>query len=227
MLKNLLKLLFPTLCYGCNSLLLNNEKMLCATCIHNLPYTNHHLLEMNHVKGKFYGIIDIQFASSMLYFQNNGIVQRLIHQLKYKGKQEIGTYLAENYALDLKDIDNKYKFDLIIPVPLHPKKIKKRGYNQVETFCLTLSKALQISYNSEILFRKNNSKTQTRKNKNERFENTESFFDVIFDETFHGKHFLLVDDVITTGATIESCVKALLKIPNAKVSVITLAYTQS
>ncbi|MBF02349.1 MAG: amidophosphoribosyltransferase [Flavobacterium sp.] len=225
--KNLLKLLFPSLCYGCNELLLNNEKIICSSCIHHLPYTHHHLLEQNDTLNKFYGIVDLEFAYSMLYFHKEGIVQNLIHQLKYKGKQEIGTFLGLNYAPSLQHLKEKYRIDEIIPVPLHPKRLKERNYNQVETFCLALSNELGIPYNDTLLFRNEYSKTQTKKNKVERQTRGKNLFEVKNSPEFNGKHFLLIDDVITTGATIEACTKALLKIPNAKVSVITLAYTQS
>lgn len=225
--KNLLKLLFPPLCYGCNELLLNNEKIICASCIHHLPMTNHHLLECNDTKNKFYGIVDFEFAFSMLYFHKNGVVQKLIHQLKYKGKQEIGTYLGYNYALLLKSHIEKYKVDEIIPVPLHTKRFKQRGYNQVDTFCRAMSEELKIPYNPSLLVRNSYAITQTKKNKTERQSNQTVLFDIKNHTIEKGKHFLLMDDVLTTGATIESCAKALLKIPNSKVSVITMAFTQS
>ncbi|NHN27341.1 ComF family protein [Flavobacterium jejuense] len=225
--KNLLKLLFPPLCFGCNELLLNNEKIICTSCVHDLPLTHHHLLDTNDTKKKFYGIVDLEFAFSMLYFHKEGIVQKLIHQLKYKGKQEIGSYLAIIYALSLKGLKEKYNIDEIIPVPLHPKRLKERSYNQVDTFCLTLSRELSIPYNKTLLIKNEYSKTQTKKNKAERQVLNNSLFDIKDYSSAEGKHFLLIDDVITTGATIESCAKTLLKIPNAKVSVITIAYTQS
>lgn len=225
--KNLLKLLFPPLCYGCNELLLNNEQIICSACIHHLPTTNHHFLESNDTKNKFYGIVALEFAFSMLYFHKDGIVQKLIHQLKYKGKQEIGTYLGRYYALLLKNHIEQYKIDEIIPVPLHPKRQKERTYNQVDAFCLAISEEFKIPFNNSLLVRNLYSKTQTKKNKTERQSQSLNIFEVKNTSQSSGKHFLLIDDVITTGATIESCAKALLKIPNSKVSVITIAFTQS
>ena len=227
MLKNLLNLLFPKLCNGCNSLLLKNEAIICSTCRHGLPLTQHHNLKDNYTTKKFYGIIPVEFSASMLFFHKEGIVQNLIHNLKYRKHQEIGTFLGNWYAEDLKEIAKKHDFYEIIPVPLHKKRLQERGYNQVTTFCEALSKNLHINYNDKLLFRNLYSKTQTKKNKEQRNEVTKSLFDVTFTEADYDKHFLLVDDVITSGATLEACAKALLKIPNAKISIVTIAYTDS
>ena len=227
MLKYLLNLLFPKLCMGCDSLLLQNEKIICTNCNHNLPYTNHHILAGNDTTKKFYGIIPVEFSAAMLYFHKKGIVQNLIHNLKYKKHQEIGTLLGEWYAKDLESVANIKTVSEIIPVPLHKKRLEERGYNQVTTFCEALSKNLHINYNDKLLFRNLYSKTQTKKNKEQRNEVTKSLFDVTFTEADYDKHFLLVDDVITSGATLEACAKALLKIPNAKISIVTIAYTDS
>ena len=227
MLKFLINLLFPKLCMGCDSLLLQNEKIICTNCNHHLPYTNHHILAGNDTTKKFYGIIPVEFSAAMLYFHQKGIVQNLIHNLKYKKHQEIGTLLGKWYAKDLESVANIKTVSEIIPVPLHKKRLEERGYNQVTTFCEALSKNLHINYNDKLLFRNLYSKTQTKKNKEQRNEVTKSLFDVTFTEADYDKHFLLVDDVITSGATLEACAKALLKIPNAKISIVTIAYTDS
>ena len=227
MLKNLINLLFPKLCMGCHSLLLQNEKIICTECNHNLPYTNHHILSGNDTIKKFYGIIPIEFSASMLYFHKKGIVQNLIHNLKYKKHQEIGTILGEWYAKDLESVANIKTVSEIIPVPLHKKRLEERGYNQITTFCEALSNELKIPYNPNLLYRNRYSKTQTKKDKENRKDITNALFDVHFTETDYNKHFLLVDDVMTSGATLEACAKALLKIPNSKVSIVTIAYTLS
>lgn len=227
MLKNLINLLFPKLCSGCNALLLKNENIICSECLHHLPLTQHHFLERNDTTKKFYGIIPIEFSASMLYFHHKGIVQNLIHNLKYKNHQEIGTLLGEWYAKDLSNEPKLKSVSEIIPVPLHKKRLEERGYNQVTTFCEALSKELKIPYNPDLLYRSRYSKTQTKKNRESRKEVTNALFDVNFSEIDHNKHFLLVDDVMTSGATLEACAKALLKIPNSKVSIVTIAYTLS
>ena len=184
-------------------------------------------MKENEAYKKFYGRIAVEHASAFLYFHKKGIVQQLIHNLKYKGHEEIGTILGNWYAEDLKEIILALKANQIIPVPLHPKKFKERGYNQVFTFSKSLSENLQLNYNEKILFRKVYSKTQSKKNLLGRSEGIENIFDVHFTEKDHNKHFLLIDDVITTGATLEACARALLKIPGAKISIICMAMAQS
>lgn len=227
MFQSILNLFFPKSCSGCDVILLANEKVICSICRHNIPLTNHHLWKENEAYNKFYGRIPVEYASAFLYFHKKGIVQQLIHNLKYKGHEEIGSILGDWYAEDLKKIILSLKANEIIPVPLHPKKLKERGYNQVSTFSQSLSKNLNLNYNDTILFRKVYSKTQSKKNLLGRSEGIERIFDVHFTEKDHGKHFILIDDVITTGATLEACGRALLKIPGAKISIICMAMAQS
>ncbi|GAA3752352.1 MULTISPECIES: ComF family protein [Flavobacterium] len=188
-----------------------------------MPLTYYHLDPKNEAVKKFYGKIDIQFAAAFLYFNKKGIVQELIHNLKYKGHQEIGSVLGSWYSEDLKEIRFEVPFDAIIPVPLHKRKFKERGYNQVTTFGKEIALGLDIPFEENILIRKLYTKTQSKKNLLGRSENIGNIFDVKFDETHHHKHFLIVDDVFTTGATIEACARALLKIPGAKISMICMA----
>lgn len=227
MLKSLLNLFFPPVCGGCNSFLLTNEKVICTLCRHHIPLTNHHLLPENEAFKKFYGRIPLEYASAFVYFHKKGIVQELIHKLKYKGHEEIGAVLGHWYAQDLKESIHLNAVNMIIPVPLHKKKLKERGYNQVSTFGKALSAEFSISYEDSILIRTVYSKTQSKKNLLDRSEGISAVFDVSFTEEHHNKHFLLVDDVITTGATLEACARALLKIPGAKISIVCMAMAQS
>lgn len=227
MFQSIINLFFPKSCSGCDAILLANEKVICSICRHNIPLTNHHLLTENEAFKKFYGRIPIEYASAFLYFHKKGIVQKLIHNLKYKGHEEVGTLLGEWYTEDLKEIISSLEADEIIPVPLHPKKYKERGYNQVSTFGKSLAEKLELDYNETILFRKVYSKTQSKKNLLGRTEGIETIFNVHFTEKDHNKHFVIIDDVITTGATLEACSRALLKIPGAKISIICMAMAQS
>lgn len=188
-----------------------------------MPLTQYHLDPKNEAMKKFYGKVDIQFAATFLYFNKKGIVQELIHNLKYKGHQEIGTVLGSWYVEDLKEIQLEIPFDAVIPVPLHKKKFKERGYNQVTSFGKEIASGLEIPFEENILIRKIYSKTQSKKNLLGRSENIENIFDVEFTEADCNKHFLIVDDVLTTGATIEACSLALLKIPGVKISMICMA----
>ena len=227
MFESLINLFFPKVCSGCRSFLLTNETIICTVCRHDIPLTNHHLNSENEAYKKFYGRIPIVHASALFYFHKKGIVQELIHNLKYKGHEEIGAILGEWYAEDLKNIESLATVDEIIPVPLHRRKLKERGYNQVTAFGKALSTSLNAAYNESLLIRNVYSKTQSKKNLLGRTEGIESIFDVSFTEKSHNKHFLLIDDVITTGATLEACSRALLKIPGAKISIVCMAMAQS
>ncbi|RED24734.1 ComF family protein [Flavobacterium cutihirudinis] len=218
---------FPKVCSGCRSVLMTNETVLCTSCRHEMPLTQYHLDAKNEAVKKFYGKIEIEHASAFLYFNKKGIVQELIHNLKYKGHEEIGTVLGHWYAEDLKELKLNNSFEVVIPVPLHPKKFKERGYNQVTAFGKALSESLNLTFDETVLFRKKYSKTQSKKNLLGRSENIESIFDVHFSERNHNKHFLIVDDVLTTGSTLEACSKALLKIPGAKISIVCMAMANS
>ncbi|RAR72635.1 ComF family protein [Flavobacterium aciduliphilum] len=226
MIKSIVNLFFPKTCCGCNAYLLHQEIILCGRCRHEIPLTHHHENETNEVVQKFYGRVALEFGAAQFYFHKKGIVQGLIHHLKYKGQQEIGTVLGYWYAEDLKPIVTSKKITCIIPVPLHKRRLRTRGYNQVTTYGKALSEKLEIPYNETLLFRKLYSKTQTKKSLLKRSEVESSLFEVDCNESHHNQHFLLVDDVITTGATLEACAKALLKIPGARVSIVCIALSQ-
>ena len=227
MFQSILNLFFPKCCSGCDTILMANEKVICTLCRHNIPLTNHHLLVENEAYKKFYGRIPVEYASAFLYFHKKGIVQKLIHNLKYKGHEDIGIILGNWYSEELKETILALKADEIIPVPLHSKKLKERGYNQVSTFDQSLSEKLNVKYNDAVLFRKTYSKTQSKKNLLGRTEGIETIFDVHYSPQDHNKHFIIIDDVITTGATLEACGRALLKIPGARISIICMAMAQS
>ena len=226
MFENLINLFFPKACSGCNSFLLANENVICTVCRHEIPLTNHHKIENNEAVVKFYGRIPIEFAAALFYFHKKGIVQEMIHKLKYKGHQEVGTAIGYWYAEELKRITELNSVDYIIPVPLHKKRLKERGYNQVEAFGKSLSESMAIPYNDSVLIRNVYSKTQTKKNLLGRSEVVGSIFSAVQDDSLHNKHFMLIDDVITTGSTLEACGRELLKIPGAKLSIVCMAMTQ-
>lgn len=226
MLQSIINLFFPKACAGCNAILLTTENVICTECRHNIPLTNHHNIPNNEALLKFYGKLDVVHASALFYFQKRGIVQELIHKLKYKGHQEIGETIGFWYAEELKNNVVLKDVDFIIPVPLHPKKLKKRGYNQVAAFGKSLSETLKIPIKELILVRDKHTKTQTRKNILDRSESVSHIFSVTATDEFHNKHFLIIDDVITTGATLESCGQELLKIPGARLSIVCIAMSK-
>ncbi len=227
MLKKLLSLFFPDLCVGCANILIENENLICITCRHNMPLTNHLLVDENQAFKKFYGRMLVEHVSAMLYYHKKGIVQQLVYNLKYRGHQAIGTLLGEWYVEDLVGTQKLQLVDFIIPVPLHKKRFKERGYNQVNSFCEAIAKGLNKKYDSTILHRNEYAVTQSKKNLIDRNAVLENTFQTQFSAVHHNKHFLLIDDVLTTGATLEACGKAILKIPGAKLSIVTIAMSQT
>lgn len=227
MLKSLVNLLFPKTCCGCNVALLQAENTVCTRCRHDMPFTQHYKNVNNEVYNRFQGRLLLEHASSAVYFHKKGMVQQMVHNLKYKGQQQVGTLIGQLYGNDLKYVESLQTITEIIPVPLHPKKLRERGYNQVTTFGRELATALNVPYNETILLRKTYTKTQTNKNLAARAEIIGSAFDVKYTQKDIGKHFLLIDDVVTTGATLEACGRALLQIPNSKLSIVTIAYAHT
>ena len=226
MFQSLINLFYPKVCAGCDSFLLSTEYIICSRCRNDMPLTHHSKIAENEAFKKFYGKVPVEFAATFVYFHKKGLVQRMIHNLKYKGCEEVGTAMGEWFALELKTIGVLLSVDAIIPVPLHKRKLRARGYNQVTTFGLALSEKLEITYNDNLLVRTRYSKTQTTKNLLGRTEvNANTIFDVVFTQNDYNKHFLLIDDVLTTGSTLEACSRALLKIPGTKISIICLAMT--
>lgn len=225
--KNLISLFFPEACPCCENLLGANEAVICSFCRHDLPLTQHHLNPENEAFKKFYGKIDVQYVSTMLYFHKKGLVQKLIHNLKYRHNENIGTVLGKWYATDLKDIIAVQSIDAIVPVPLHRKKLKSRGYNQNTTFCKALATDLDLDFEEKLLVRTKFSKTQSQKIFVERTHDLNDTFQVAFNQNHVGKHYLLVDDVLTTGTTLEACCRALLQIPQVKISIVCMAMSHS
>jgi len=227
MLKPLINLIFPPLCPGCDEPLAEESTVICTTCRHDMPFTNHYLQTDNEVVKKFLGRIELQHASALLYFHKEGIGQNLIHNLKYRRQQQVGTLMGQWFAQNLKQVTELKDVTDVIPVPLHPKKLRERGYNQAAGFAKELAKGLDTRYNDMLLLRSTYNKTQTKKNKEKRAEIINSAFVVNHSESDTNKHFLLVDDVITTGATLEACGKLLLQLPGARLSIVTIAYAHS
>ena len=226
MFKQLINLFFPNICVGCKNVLVEQEKVICIHCLHELPLTNLHVNDSKVISKIFYGTVVLQHATALFYYPKKGVVRQVILHLKYKNQKHISGYLGKWLGIELKDSGNYNDIDVVIPVPLHKKRMRQRGYNQVEGFAKELALSLNAEYNDSTLFRNKNTSTQTVKNRLTRWNNVQTIFEITDVNTLKGKHILLVDDVITTGATIKSCVTELNKINNVKLSLAVMAYTQ-
>lgn len=222
MFKDFINLLYPQPCLACGTILTTTEDSICTSCIINLPKTNYHLHNENPLNKIFWGRVSIEMVSAYYFFNKGNKVQNLLHQLKYKGAKNVGEKIGLLYGYELLESNNFKDVDFIVPVPLHPKKLKKRGYNQSESFANGLSQSLNKEVVTNLLLRTVNSETQTKKSRFNRWENVATIFTISNTLAIDGKHVLLVDDVITTGATIEGCAQLLTQ-NNAKVSVVTIA----
>lgn len=224
MLNDFLSLIFPKVCFACGKSLYKKEDCICTHCLFHLPKTNFHLYADNPVVKLFWGRVNIFSGASFLSFAKGSRVQHLIHQFKYRGKKEIGLSLGKRYGNELKQSSLFSSINLITPVPLHKEKLKKRGYNQSDFFARGLSEAFETEHKN-ILMRTRSTETQTKKSRFARWKNVEEIFQITEPETVRGKHVLLVDDVVTTGATLEACAQKILEVPDTKVSVATIACT--
>lgn len=220
---DLLSLLFPRLCYACGNHLMRNENLICTECYILIPRTDYHLKENNPVEKLFWGRCRIEKAGAFSFYNRDSRIRKLIHTLKYKGVKEIGYELGKIYGESLKASDFIKGIDIILPVPLHPSKQRVRGFNQSVVISEGISCATDIPFESDLLKRGILTDTQTRRSRYDRWMNVEGIFRVADPACLTGKHVLLIDDVITTGATIESCANELLKINGVRVSVAALA----
>lgn len=224
LLDDFLSLLFPRVCYGCGNHLLRNEDVICTECRVLIPQTGHHVQPGNPVEQLFWGRCMIEKAAAFSYYNKGSRIRKLIHALKYNGIKEIGTELGAIYGVSLKNSGFTADIDMIIPIPLHPSRERKRGFNQSNIICEGISSVTGLKVETDALVRPVKTQTQTKRSRYDRWTNVEGIFRVADPEKLRGKHVLLVDDVITTGSTIESCVNELAKIGEIRISVVALAY---
>lgn len=215
--------LLPRLCFGCNVQLYRGEQLLCTLCRNQIPLTEYDFIEQNAVDTIFYGRIDIKKASAFLFYSDQGIVKNLIHFLKYKNQPQIGQFLGDWYGQVLKESNALDYIDIVIPVPLHKIKLKKRGYNQVSGFAKRIADHLNAGYMEHILVKTANTRTQTKKNRFYRWRSMPDLYKVTNPDFLSNKNVLLIDDVITTGATIEACTRAIKEAKDVTVSVAAMA----
>lgn len=225
-LKDFISLFFPSVCIGCNRPLLYQEEYICTHCLFHLPYTNFHLDDKNQAARRFWGRVPLQAVTSYLYFSSGTHVQHILHAIKYKNKPQAATFVGKQYGFHLKNTEIFKDIEVIIPVPLHRKRLRKRGYNQCEYFGRGLAESMGVSMVSTRLLRPHKTETQTTKNRYERYENMQDVFHVTEPKSLEGQHVLLIDDVLTTGSTLEACANALLCVPGIKISIATIAFTK-
>ena len=217
------QLVFPRNCLLCGGELLEKEKCLCKQCSSKLPYTKFELQDNNPIEQLFWGKVEVEKASSLLYFRKGEKVQKIIHYIKYRNAKELGVSMGEIFGRRLMNTGFLTDIDVIVPVPLHPKRLKYRGYNQSELLARGIGSVSGIEVLPNAIIRHSYTETQTKKERYERHLNVHRVFNVAQEDQIMGKHILLVDDVITTGSTLEACIVQLKRIPNTRVSVVALA----
>ncbi len=226
LMSGMLDIVYPNRCQLCQTGLLAGEKYVCLACSYDLPHIERNGDEQSKLSHLFSGRLELRQTYSLFNYQKGKGVTRLLHLIKYHGKRRMGEYFGEKLGEGIIEKglpDGKAGIDLIVPVPLHVKRQRKRGYNQSEHIALGISTATGIPCNGKILRRKTYSFSQTQFSKYDRWENVRSIFELRQTELVRGKHILLVDDVLTTGATIEACARELLKAEGCTVSIATLA----
>lgn len=222
-----ISLIFPRLCQCCGEHLVRNEEIICTSCIIDIPTTGFHKLRDNEMEKSLWGRCYVEKAAAWSYYTNGGRIQTLVHRLKYNGITSIGTFLGKMYGNILNESGFLSEIDLIIPVPLHKKRERRRGFNQSAVIGEALSLVSGIPISKKILRRRYGSGSQTRKSRSERWENVDGIF-VADGELLSGiSHILIVDDVVTTGSTIEACVNSIKEVAEVKVSVVSLAVARS
>lgn len=223
-LRDFTYFIYPSVCVGCGKVLSRNENVFCTYCVHELSKTDFHLHRENAFYKRMWGRLEIQHALSFLYHEKGNKTQSLLHELKYRDKTQAGVSVGMWYGTVLKEMNHPVcKADIILPIPLHAKKKQKRGYNQSDYLAEGLAESLGIEWRSDVLERVTETISQTRKNKYERWENVQNIFRVKRPAAIKGKHVVLVDDVVTTGSTLEVCGKELLSASAGSLSLLTIA----
>lgn len=226
--EELISLIYPKLCLVCEKgLPAKDEGHICFSCLQSLPYTDYYLLPENPVTDRLAGRIPLVFGGAYCYYRSKGSMQPLIHALKYYNKPEIGNRLGSDYGLQLKGVKALADVDYLLPVPIHPKRLHERGYNQAEKIAQGIAQRLNKPVLTDALVRRKFEASQTKKGLDERARNVSEVFGVATSARLDKRHVLLVDDVLTTGATIEACADSLLAaFPNIRISVAMLGITE-
>lgn len=222
-IHSIIGLIYPSVCAACGTPLFKWEKLVCTRCRSLLPKTGYELNEDNPLARLFYGRVRLKAVTACFFFSKEGKVQRLIHELKYKGNADAGVFLGQELGKTIKEAPLFEGLDYLIPVPLHPKREKERGYNQSMMIARGVNEVTGIPVGDQYLFRSVNTATQTHKSKEERWQNVKDIFEVRHAEQLEGKYVLLIDDVLTTGATLEACALKLSSVPGITIGCATAA----
>ena len=225
-INNLLQLFYPRLCLYCEKRLTEDEQYLCLHCFCELPRTHYYRRTDNPVLKLFAGFSCINEIATFLLFEREGKTQKLVHSFKYFGNKQLARYLGRTAALEMKNDGLLKDIDMIIPVPLHPKKKRKRGYNQSEWIAKGIELVYRYPIRCDFLYRNTDAVTQTRKTVYERNLNVEDIFSVKMPDSLEGKAILLIDDVVTTGATLRACIQALSAVQDIRISIFSLTTVQ-
>jgi ComF family protein len=225
-LGDFVSLFFPKYCAGCEESLVKGEDLICSRCLLEMPRSEYHLNIENPFYNKLKGRLPIKFVMSLFKFVKAGRVQQVLHALKYKNRPEIGRMLGNIYGRDLLTTGYDRQFDLIIPVPLHPRRKERRGYNQSQEFGIGIGEQLKIECTEDFLRRSRMTETQTKRTRLKRWENVREVFEVFYPENIYGKRIMLVDDVVTTGATLEAAGRMLVDAGCKELSIVCIAATQ-
>lgn len=224
-LHPLLHLFVPHQCAGCGSDIMSRQQVLCMHCINRLPVTSFHNFPDNPVEKIFWGRMAVTAAASYLYFSKDSILQHIVHEIKYKGNKELGLYMGRKMGEALLHASRFSDLEALVPLPLFSARERKRGYNQAFLLCQGMKEVLPLPVLNKVIRRQTSSETQTTRNRIERWLNMQGRFELLQPDIISGKHILLVDDVITTGATLEACGQELLTAANTRLSIMTMAYT--
>jgi ComF family protein len=219
-----LHLVFPHVCEGCGNDVLDQKDALCLKCLSDLPKTNYQYFYNNPVEKIFWGRLDIKHAASQFYFTKESLMQHIMHQIKYRSNKTLGVFMGRSMGTAIVETNRFNNIEALVPLPLFPSKEKKRGYNQAALLCEGMSEIMKIPVYKNVVKRSVHTETQTHKNRVERWQNMEGNFYLENPSEISGKQVLLVDDVVTTGASLEACGQELLKIPGLELSIYTLCY---
>lgn len=221
--NSLLHILFPRVCTGCGNDMINGNTLLCLKCLHAMPETGFELHNANPIEKKFWGRLQVSAATSQFYFTRESLMQRLMHEFKYRGNKDLGLQLGRMIGDTIKR-SGRFRVDALLPLPLFESRERRRGFNQSLVLCEGMAQQMNIPIARNAMVRSSDTETQTRKGRIDRWLNMEGKFIVKDPAAVAGRHLLLVDDVVTTGATLEACGAEILKMPDTRLSIATLCY---